>query len=238
MARSPISKALIHRQRAADDLLSVLSVHEPLLEERLSAWLAQSGEDLEGLDLKVLLRALRGLERRAFEELVRVSSALATERSDDHAAQRARDEALAHARHLLIDGRRTISAVFGPMYAHRLGLGKGEVPKRPNGVLMMMGTVLHIMSKPDASPPEPAHAGLSMDLAPWKADLEAAHKALDAAWSGVVREAAQAQSTLSQKNAAQARFDQTHRAVVALFNGLSIAAGTEWTVLSLDPEQD
>lgn len=237
MARSPISKALIHRQRAASDLLSLLSNHEALLVERLSAWLAQGGEDLEGLDLKVLLRALRGLEEHAFEDLVRASSAHSTEHSDDHTAQLARDEALSHARHLLIDGRRTISAVFGPAYARRIGLGKGEIPKRPGGVLMMMHRVLHIMSNPDSAPPEPAHAGLSMDLAPWKADLEAARDALDAAWSGVIREAAQAQSTLSRKNAAQTRFDQTHRAVAALFNGLSVAAGTEWATVSLDPEQ-
>jgi hypothetical protein len=226
MSQGVVSKMVERRQRNAGDLLSAIQQHEAQVAGELEATLGGGAAGSEVVGVGSVLRAMVRAEEGALAAMVAADLAHDGELSDDEVALTERDEAFGRARAAVLEAKEGVAAVFGEVFARRVRLA-GRLPETHDGLLLLLGQVVEKLKDPDNASPAPVKLAVTMNLDVVIPVLEEAQQQLKDALARVKDEESQARATLLAKQKAIAAFDETHRRMVALFNGLVLGAGLE-----------
>ncbi|AKF11355.1 hypothetical protein [Sandaracinus amylolyticus] len=148
----------------------------------------------------------------------------AAELQDDRAPRDARDQITADLRGALISASSVVRGAYGESFSTAAGL-EAAVEKRPDLVAAQAHRIARALRAGRA--PATITEGVRVDLAALASSLEARASRLDDALSIVRREEREAQTAMSARDAALARWERTYAGVAEIFTGLCTLAGLD-----------
>jgi hypothetical protein len=234
---SGVIKKIERRQHAARQVANLVKGQEEAVAEALTLRLSPLLEAGEAMpDVRLLLRLLAREEQQRILAVSQADEAHDIELSDDAPGLRRRDEATSQGRQLIIATRNLIAVTFGAGYAEQLGLTGGS-PRYPRDVLAALVRVASKWKAHEADAPPPIEGALALDLSVFLPRFEAAAQELLQSMDHVDQEDTEAAVTMSRRQAALEDFDDTHRDVAQVINGLTRLSGlSNLKMLSIAPE--
>lgn len=227
------SKAILDRIAAADATMDQSAAHSARAREGLAAALTPylaPGEALPDVDLVIALVQRRLAALR--EHMIIADEAHEEELSDDAAPRELRDDTAADLYARLMEMRELLRSLYGASALPALGF-KGHTPEDPEDLLYFTRRV--VIALRQGPLPHPLGASDAPDAAalvePLVADLDDLATALE----DVDREAAEAEVTLRDKQAALDRFDDGFARCVSFLAGLFSLSGDDEMAQYLRP---
>jgi hypothetical protein len=234
---SGVIKKIERREHAARQVANLVKGQEEAVAEALTLRLSPLLEAGEAMpDVRLLVRLLVREEQQRILAVSEADKAHRSEVSDDAPGIQRRDEATSRGRQLIISTRNMVAVTFGAGYAEQLGLTGGS-PRYPREVLAALAHIASQWRAHGGSAPPPIEGALGLDVSVFLPRFEAAAQELLQAMDHVDQEDAEAAVTMSRRQAALEDFDDTHRDVAQVINGLTRLSGlSNLKMLSISPE--
>lgn len=228
--RSVYSKRINRRQRLTSDLVASLEVHEDDIAVALGKILSPFVEEGKRLELRTLVRALRGLIQNREDRLQAAGYDRHLEAGQDVFRRFELRERTAEVRQLLLDLRRTATGYYGKKMADAfLGLKK-RTGRYPREVLADAKSVVKRLASPTVSLPKPRYAHAVLDREEWHAVLEGPVRELARAFDEHHQDQKETEDAVSQKDLELDQHDHdinwAARWVIAMY---SLVGEEDWT---------
>ena len=215
-----VSKTVADRLGISEQVIQAVEVQGPKVADAITNNLGAS------LPREVVVRAVMGWLGRhlrgAHDALREADLAHAMELTDDAMPRRARDQANAALRAVLIAASNVVRGTYGEPFSESVGL---EAPLQVRPDLLVAQARGIVRSVRGAAAPAPVTPGVSVDLAALAHGIEVAGSALADSLASVLREEREAQSTLSTRDEAMSRFERVYAGVAEIFCGFCTLAG-------------
>ncbi|MFT3775111.1 MAG: hypothetical protein QM820_57930 [Minicystis sp.] len=218
------SKQVTDRQKNVASILAAADTHvvpAAVEIEKLLAPHLTSGETMPNVALLVTLA--KRMVSKAEGDLVAADAAHDAELGDDVAPRLARDAARDTLYTTLTDQRDWLRGLFGADALRGLGFS-GETPIDPVVLERFAGQVIEALKKPL---PKTRRPGVTWDVNDTLQTLIAQRDELSKQLGDVVREAREAQVTMTARNAAMEALDDRTRRMLGLFEGVLRLGGQD-----------
>lgn len=177
------------------------------------------------LDLEPLQVALATLVKHYQAEMERSNQSHVVEMFDVAAPRNDRDKALAALYAKFVEVRRAATGAYGTDEADRLLAIAGETPRESKALLQQTAISLERLAGEDLEVPEEAAAGLQVDVAAWRLEIEPLYQRLKDLLPEVGTEVREELLTLVDKTRAVNRFDRVLGPAARLLEGLYELSG-------------
>lgn len=202
------SKLVTDREKLTRALIAAATTHRDDIAAGVAATLSPylgKGERLP--DVALLMDLIARWQNTAIERLLDADRAHELELGDDAQPRMDRDEAAEQLRQVLIDLRGAVEPLYGTSGLKKLAID-GPVPTDPSVVATFTENVMVALGDTSIELGTPRRRGITIDRAGFAAELGELLPRLRTALADVAREAREAETTQSAKNAAMLESDR------------------------------